>query len=218
MSKKNKKKCSLQDLSKHELTNDLTNVFLTPLHNKRKPKPKVYLGDEEVDPSHISIAKMSKNNHDNHEMPIHSITIPSDEERYQNMVNEGLIRNELFNLGIPSHKPAKIRRRKALNPENVDPVVYGIDYSKYINNDDNNELMNMLQDIDNDNAMFNSFDNERPLDNNLNTEELLSLLKTDSENDPILFITKGGKLRKKKRSSRKTKKKKSRKGKKSRKH
>ena len=219
MSKKNiKKKCSLQDFSKHELTNDLTNTFLTPLHNKRKSKPKVYLGDEEIDPSHITIAKMSKNNDDNDEIPIHSITVPSDEERYQNMVNEGVIRNELFNLGIPSHKPAKIRRRKALNPEKVDPLVYGIDYSKYINNDDNNELMNMLQDIYNDNDMFNSFDNETPIDNNLNTEELLSLLKTDSENEPILLITKGGKLRKKKRSSPKTKKKKSKKGKKSRKH
>ena len=218
MSRKNKKKCSLQDLNNHELTNDLTYTFLTPLHNKRKPKPKVYLGDEDISPSHITIAKMSKNNNDNYEMPFHSITVPSDEERYQNMVNEGVIRNELFNLGIPSHKPAKIRRRKALNPEKVDPLVYGIDYSKYINNDDNNELMDMLQDIYNDNDMFNSFDNETPLDNNLNTEELLSLLKTGSENEPILLITKGGKLRKKKRSSRKTKKKKSKKGKKSRKH
>lgn len=217
MSKKNiKKKCSLQDLSKHELTNDLTNAFLTPLHNKRKPKPKVYLGDEEIDPSHITITDMSNNSNDD-EMPFHTITVPSDEERYQNMVNEGLIRNELFNLGIPSHKPAKIIRRKALNPENVDPFVYGIDYSKYINNDDNNELMNMLQEDDND-SMFKVFESDTPLDNNLNTEQLLSLLKTDGENDPILFITKGGKLRKKKRSSRKTKKKKSRKGKKSRKH
>lgn len=218
MSKKNtKKKCSLQNLSKYELSNDLTNAFLTPLHNKRKPKSKVYLGDEEIDPSHITIAKISKNNHDNHEMPFHNITLPSDEERYQNMVNEGVIRNEHFNLGIPSHKPAKIRRRKALNPENVDPFVYGIDYSKYISNYDNNELMNMLQEDDND-TMFKVFESDTPLDNNLNTEQLLSLLKTDGENDPILFITKGGKLRKKKRSSRKTKKKKSRKGKKSRKH
>ena len=200
MSKKNmKKKCSLQKLSKYELTNDLTDTFLTPLHNKRKSKAKVYLGDEETYPSY-------------------SITLPNDEERYQNMVNEGLIRNELFNLGIPSHKPAKIRRRKALNTENVDPFVYGIDYSQYINDDDTYELMNMLQDIYNDNDMFNSFDNETPLDNNLNTEELLSLLKTDDKKDPILFITKGGKLRKKKRSSRKTKKKKFKKGKKSRKH
>ena len=150
-------------------------------------------------------------------MPFHSITLPNDEERYQNMVNEGLIRNELFNLGIASHKPAKIRRRKALNPENVDPVVYGIDYSQYINDDDTNELINMLKEDDNYN-MFKAFENDTPIDNNLNTEQLLSLLKTDDKKDPILFITKGGKLRKKKRSSRKTKKKKFKKGKKSRKH
>lgn len=199
MSKKNmKKKCSLQKLSKYELTNDLTDTFLTPLHNKRKSKAKVYLGDEESYPSY-------------------SITVPSDEERYQNMLNEGVIRNELFNLGIPSHKPAKIRRRKALNPENVDPVVYGIDYSQYINDDDTNELINMLKEDDNYN-MFKAFENDTPIDNNLNTEQLLSLLKTDDKKDPILFITKGGKLRKKKRSSRKTKKKKFKKGKKSRKH
>ena len=217
MSKKNvKQKCSLRNLSKYELTNDLTNNFLTPLHNKRKPKPKVYLGDEETNPSHITITKISNNNRDD-EMPSHSITVPSDEERYQNMVNEGLIRNELFNLGIPSHKLAKIRRRKALNPENVDPFVYGIDYSQYINDDDTNQLINMLKEDDNYN-MFKAFENDTPIDNNLNTEELLSLLKTGSENEPILFITKGGKLRKKKRSSRKTKKKKSKKGKKSRKN
>ena len=217
MSKKSiKKQCSLQKLTKDELTNDLTNNFLTPLHNKRKPKPKLYLGDEETNPSHITITKISNNNRDD-EMPIHSITVPSDEERYQNMVNEGLIRNELFNLGIPSHKPAKIRRRKALNPENVNPLVYGIDYSKYINDDDTNQLINMLKEDDNYN-MFKAFENDTPIDNNLNTEQLLSLLKTDDKNDPILFITKGGKLRKKKRSSRKTKKKKFKKGKKSRKY
>ena len=178
MSKKSiKKQCSLQKLAKDELTNDLTNAFLTPLHNKRKPKPKVYLGDDE--------------------MPSHSIIVPSGEERYQNMVNEGLIKNELFNLGIPSHKPAKIRKRKALNPENVDPVVYGIDYSQYINDDDTNELINMLKEDDNYN-MFKAFENDTPIDNNLNTEQLLSLLKTDDKKDPILFITKGGKLRKRK--------------------
>ena len=108
---------------------------------------------------------------------------------------------------IPLHK-----KRKPLDCTNYDPYIRYSDDSK-----------NTISNYDLQEEMFNAFSQEMPLsvelDETPNTEELLKqLLKSDDESEYRLFITRGGKLRKKKRSSRKTKRRKSKKGKKSRKH
>ena len=190
-----------------QLHNELSTKYTRPRSSKRELVPKrFYDEDERSDKINTSCNKIQSDVED--EMPRIEIMLNNnEEENYNELVDKGLIKNELWNRGIPLHK-----KRKPLDCTNYDPYIRYSDDSK-----------NTISNYDLQEEMFNAFSQEMPvsveLDETPNTEELLKqLLKSDDENEYRLFITRGGKLRKKKRSSRKTKKRKSKKGKKSRKH
>ena len=190
-----------------QLHSELPNKYTKPRSSKRELLPKrFYDEDEKSNKINSSCNKIQNDIKD--EMPrVEIILNNNEEENYNDLVDKGLIKNELWNRGIPLHK-----KRKPLDCTNYDPYIRYSDDSK-----------NTMSNYDLQEEMFNAFSQDMPLNVDFHeapsTEELLKqLLKSDDENEYRLFITKGGKLRKKKRSSRKTKKRKSKKGKKSRKH
>lgn len=190
-----------------QLHNELSSKYTTPRSSKRELVPKrFYDEDERSDKINSSCNKIQSDIED--EMPrVEIILNNNEEENYNELVGKGLIKNKLWDRGIPLHK-----KRKPLDCTNYDPYIRYSDDSK-----------NTISNYDLQEEMFNAFSQEMPLsvelDETPNTEELLKqLLKSDDESEYRLFITRGGKLRKKKRSSRKTKRRKSKKGKKSRKH